>query len=101
MRTAPGTAFATLTAATAAAVVLWLGVAPGTDARLGARRRLDAAAVTFSIVGCDIPAEAWGVAVAARSLAIGAVVPWIEVGVGAVATQALTNVTLRPARARR
>jgi uncharacterized Ntn-hydrolase superfamily protein len=52
--------------------------------------------VTFSIVGCDIPAEAWGVAVAAHSLAIGAVVPFTEVGVGAVATQALTNVTFGP-----
>ena len=49
--------------------------------------------MTFSIVACDIRAEAWGVAVAAHSLAIGAVVPWVEVGVGAVATQALTNVT--------
>ena len=76
--------------------MLWLGVAPGPDARLGARRRFDPAAVTFSIVGCDIPAEAWGVAVAAHSLAIGAVVPWTSVGVGAVATQALTNVTYGP-----
>jgi uncharacterized Ntn-hydrolase superfamily protein len=49
--------------------------------------------VTLSIVACDIRAEAWGVAVASRSLAIGAVVPWSEPGVGAVATQALTNVT--------
>jgi uncharacterized Ntn-hydrolase superfamily protein len=52
--------------------------------------------VTFSIVACDIRAEAWGVAVAARSLAIGSVVPWTEVGVGAVATQALTNVSYGP-----
>jgi uncharacterized Ntn-hydrolase superfamily protein len=48
--------------------------------------------VTFSIVGCDIAAAEWGVAVASRSLAIGAVVPWAETAVGAVATQALTNV---------
>jgi uncharacterized Ntn-hydrolase superfamily protein len=52
--------------------------------------------VTFSIVGCDLPAEAWGVAVAAHSLAIGAVVPFTQVGGGAVATQALTNVTFGP-----
>jgi uncharacterized Ntn-hydrolase superfamily protein len=52
--------------------------------------------VTFSIVACDIRADTWGVAVAARSLAIGAVVPWTEVGVGAVATQALTNVSYGP-----
>ena len=31
------------------------------DARLGARRGLDAPAMTFSIVACDIGAEAWGV----------------------------------------
>jgi uncharacterized Ntn-hydrolase superfamily protein len=52
--------------------------------------------VTFSIVGCDLRAESWGVAVAGHSLAIGAVVPWIELGVGAIATQALTNVTWGP-----
>lgn len=52
--------------------------------------------MTFSIVACDIRAEAWGVAVAGRSLAIGSVVPWIELGVGAVATQALTNVEWGP-----
>jgi uncharacterized Ntn-hydrolase superfamily protein len=52
--------------------------------------------MTFSIVGCDIGAEAWGVAVAGHSLAIGSVVPCVEVGVGAVATQALANVTWGP-----
>jgi uncharacterized Ntn-hydrolase superfamily protein len=52
--------------------------------------------VTFSIVACDIPAEEWGVAVAAHSLAIGSVVPFVEVGVGAIATQALSNVTYGP-----
>ena len=96
VRSAPGTAFATATAATAAAVVLWLGVAPGADARLGARRRLHPSAVTFSIVACDIHTDTWGVAVASRSLAVGAVVPWLEAGVGAVATQALTNVQHGP-----
>jgi uncharacterized Ntn-hydrolase superfamily protein len=48
--------------------------------------------VTFSIVACDIHAEQWGVAVASHALAIGSVVPWAEAGVGAIATQALTNV---------
>jgi uncharacterized Ntn-hydrolase superfamily protein len=52
--------------------------------------------MTFSIVGCDIRAEAWGVAVAGHALAIGSVVPCVEVGVGAVATQALANVTWGP-----
>jgi uncharacterized Ntn-hydrolase superfamily protein len=52
--------------------------------------------VTFSIVACDIRAEEWGVAVASHSLAIGAVVPWVEAGAGAIATQALTNVQYGP-----
>ena len=88
--------FATATAATAAAVVLWLGVAPGADARLGARRGLDAPAVTFSIVACDIAPRRGASPSPSRSLAIGAVVPWLEAGVGAVATQALTNVSYGP-----
>jgi uncharacterized Ntn-hydrolase superfamily protein len=52
--------------------------------------------VTFSIVACDIRAEEWGVAVASHSLAIGAVVPWVEAGAGAIATQALTNLQYGP-----
>jgi uncharacterized Ntn-hydrolase superfamily protein len=52
--------------------------------------------VTFSIVACDINSDAWGVAVASRSLAVGAVVPWLEAGVGALATQALTYVQHGP-----
>ena len=52
--------------------------------------------MTFSIVACDIRAEEWGVAVASCSLAIGAVVPWVEAGAGAIATQALTNVQYGP-----
>lgn len=52
--------------------------------------------MTFSIVACDIHTDTWGVAVASRSLAVGAVVPWLEAGVGAVATQALTNVQHGP-----
>jgi len=49
--------------------------------------------VTFSIVACDLDAQEWGVAVASKFLAVGAVVPWLESGVGAVATQALANTT--------
>jgi uncharacterized Ntn-hydrolase superfamily protein len=52
--------------------------------------------VTFSIVACDIASEEWGVAVASRSLAVGAVGPWLEAGVGAIATQGLTNVLYGP-----
>jgi uncharacterized Ntn-hydrolase superfamily protein len=52
--------------------------------------------VTYSIVACDIAAEEWGVAIASRSLAVGAVGPWLEAGVGAIATQGLTNVLYGP-----
>jgi uncharacterized Ntn-hydrolase superfamily protein len=42
---------------------------------------------TFSIVACDLDREEWGVAVASRFLAIGALSAWAEPEVGAVATQ--------------
>src|SRR5207247_7216468 len=38
----------------------------------------------------------WGCAVASRVIAVGAVVPWAKAGVGAVATQAQTNVRHGP-----
>jgi uncharacterized Ntn-hydrolase superfamily protein len=44
-------------------------------------------ACTFSIVACDLERREWGVAVASRFLAIGALSAWAEPGVGAVATQ--------------
>ncbi|MEO7420850.1 MAG: DUF1028 domain-containing protein [Ornithinibacter sp.] len=46
--------------------------------------------MTFSIVARD--GDAWGVAVASKFLAVGAVVPAVRNGVGAVATQALARV---------
>ena len=49
---------------------------------------------TFSIVAYDPAAREWGVAVASKYLAVGAVVPYARAGVGAVATQAHINVTL-------
>lgn len=52
--------------------------------------------MTFSIVACDMdaaPAPEWGVAVASKFLAVGAVVGWGRAGVGAVATQAMANLT--------
>jgi uncharacterized Ntn-hydrolase superfamily protein len=52
--------------------------------------------VTFSIVACDAHAEQMGVAVASKFLAVGAVVPWLEAGVGAIATQALANTRYGP-----
>ncbi len=46
---------------------------------------------TFSIVAYDPLKKEWGVAVASRVLAVGAVVPHARAGVGAVATQAFAN----------
>ena len=46
---------------------------------------------TYSIVGCDLDARQWGVAVQSKFLAVGSVVPWAEPEVGAVATQAYAN----------
>src|SRR5262245_49780072 len=47
---------------------------------------------TFSIVAIDPATGVMGIAVASRYFAVGAVVPWAEAGVGAVATQANVNV---------
>jgi uncharacterized Ntn-hydrolase superfamily protein len=46
---------------------------------------------TYSIVGCDLEAGQWGVAVQSKFLAAGSLVPWAEPVVGAIATQALAN----------
>jgi uncharacterized Ntn-hydrolase superfamily protein len=46
---------------------------------------------TYSIVACDLDAGQWGVAVQSKFLAVGAVVPWAEPGVGAIATQSYAN----------
>lgn len=47
--------------------------------------------MTFSIVGFDPLAKEWGVAVQSKLLAVGAVVPWVKAGVGAVATQSFIH----------
>jgi uncharacterized Ntn-hydrolase superfamily protein len=52
--------------------------------------------MTFSIVAWDPNTHEWGVAVASKFLAAGAVVPWVRAGAGAVATQAHANVTYGP-----
>ena len=49
--------------------------------------------MTFSLVACDLEAGEWGVSVASKFLAVGAVVPWAQGDVGAVATQSYANVT--------
>jgi uncharacterized Ntn-hydrolase superfamily protein len=46
---------------------------------------------TFSIAGYDPDAEEWGIAVQSKFLAVGAVVPWLKAGAGAVATQSNAN----------
>jgi len=51
---------------------------------------------TFSIVACDLGEEAWGVAVASKFPAVGAVVPWAQAGAGAVATQSYANTSFGP-----
>jgi uncharacterized Ntn-hydrolase superfamily protein len=51
---------------------------------------------TFSIVACDLRAQAWGIAVASRFPAVGAVVPWARARAGAVATQAMANTSYGP-----
>ena len=52
--------------------------------------------MTFSIVACDLEDQAWGVAVASKFPAVGAVVPWAKAGAGAVATQAFANTSFGP-----
>jgi hypothetical protein len=55
--------------------------------------------MTFSIIAADLDAldgPEWGVAVASKFLAAGSVVPWAKAGAGAVATQALANVSYGP-----
>ncbi len=51
---------------------------------------------TFSIVAYDATVDAWGIAVASKFLAVGAVVPWAQAGAGAVATQSYANTTFGP-----
>lgn len=51
---------------------------------------------TFSIVGYDPENGDLGVAVQSKFFAVGAVVPWAEAGVGAIATQSWANTTYGP-----
>jgi uncharacterized Ntn-hydrolase superfamily protein len=52
--------------------------------------------VTYSIVAADPAVGEVGVAVQSKFLAVGAIVPWASANVGAVATQALADVTIGP-----
>jgi len=52
--------------------------------------------MTFSIVACDLEDNAYGVAVASKFPAVGAVVPWVQAEAGAVATQSFANTSYGP-----
>ena len=51
---------------------------------------------TFSIVAHDPDRKEWGIGVASKFLAVGAVVPWARADAGAVATQSFANTTYGP-----
>ncbi|MCX7995361.1 MAG: DUF1028 domain-containing protein [candidate division WOR-3 bacterium] len=51
---------------------------------------------TFSIVAIDTITGEYGIAVASKVFDVGYIVPWIKIGAGAVATQALANPFLGP-----
>ncbi|MBN1265429.1 MAG: DUF1028 domain-containing protein [Anaerolineales bacterium] len=51
---------------------------------------------TYSIVARDPESGNFGVAVQTHQMCVGSAVPWLEAGVGAVATQSLTNVHFGP-----
>jgi len=61
--------------------------APGSETHITA---------TFSIVAYDAETEEWGIGVASKVLAVGYIVPWARAGVGAVATQAMVNMSFGP-----
>lgn len=52
--------------------------------------------MTYSIVARDPESGRFGVAVQSHFLSVGPVVPWLEAGVGAVATQASVNISFGP-----
>src|SRR4029453_15105407 len=66
------------------------------DECTGARHPRYPAPMTYSIVARDPQTGRFGVAVQSHFLGVGPVVPWLEAGVGAVATQASVNVSFGP-----
>jgi uncharacterized Ntn-hydrolase superfamily protein len=52
--------------------------------------------MTYSIVARDPETGRFGVAVQSHFLGVGPVVPWLEAGVGAIATQASVNISFGP-----
>ncbi|MBV7330980.1 DUF1028 domain-containing protein [Chloroflexi bacterium TSY] len=51
---------------------------------------------TFSIVAYDPKRKEWGIGVQSKFLAVGALVPWAQADVGAIATQAYANLRYGP-----
>jgi uncharacterized Ntn-hydrolase superfamily protein len=51
---------------------------------------------TFSIVAYDSLTQEIGVAVQSRAFSVGGAVPWVEAGVGGIATQSATNESFGP-----
>jgi uncharacterized Ntn-hydrolase superfamily protein len=51
---------------------------------------------TFSIVACDLDRREWGVAVASKFLAVGALCAWAEADLGALATQSWIKASYGP-----
>ena len=51
---------------------------------------------TYSIVAVDPDTQTVGIGVQSKFLAAGAIVPWVQAGVGAVATQAMANTQYGP-----
>ena len=61
-----------------------------------AQQRTDRPVHTYSIVARDAATGQMGVAVQSNWFSVGALVPWAEAGVGAVATQSFVEVTYGP-----
>jgi uncharacterized Ntn-hydrolase superfamily protein len=53
-------------------------------------------AATFSIAACDLERREWGVAVASKFLAVGALCAWAEAETGAIATQSWIKASYGP-----
>jgi uncharacterized Ntn-hydrolase superfamily protein len=51
---------------------------------------------TYSIVARDAQSGDFGVAVQTHQMCVGVAVPWLKAGIGAVATQSLTNLSFGP-----
>ena len=47
--------------------------------------------MTWSLIARDPATQAFGIAVATKNFAVGCRVPFIQSGIGAIATQALVN----------